>query len=143
LIPRSQLSKTLVNSYRTAHYRVTGPNGSFVLIVKKPSEPLASLMKLHGAESALFITAENPHGQKSQAGLNQRAQKALQGEIKAMGFPFWEGVGEDPTGNWKSERSFLALGVSQEQAEALGEKYRQNAVIWADGDAVPRLILLR
>jgi hypothetical protein len=30
-----------------------------------------------------------------------------------------------------------------EQAQALGAEFGQNAIVWADADAVPQLILLR
>jgi len=35
------------------------------------------------------------------------------------------------------------LGISQGDAEAMGRKYGQNAIVWAEDDAVPQLILLR
>ena len=141
---KTQLSKTLINSYRVALYRVTGPDAAFVMKVKKFSEPLADLMTRHKAESALFITAENPFGKKTSSSDNLRALKALQTELKSMGLRLWRGQGEDPSGGtWKAETSFLALGLSLEDSKVLGEKYKQNAVIWADADAVPQLILLR
>ena len=141
---KTELSKTLINSYRVALYRVTGPDAAFVMKVKKVSEPLADLMTRYGADSALFITAENPFGKKMPSSDNLRALKALQTELKSMGLRLWNGQGEDPSGGtWKAETSFLALGLSLEDSKVLGEKYKQNAVIWADADAVPQLILLR
>ena len=35
------------------------------------------------------------------------------------------------------------VGLAQEAAKALGTRLEQNAIVWAGGDAVPQLILLR
>ncbi|MBI0412378.1 MAG: DUF3293 domain-containing protein, partial [Nitrosospira sp.] len=41
------------------------------------------------------------------------------------------------------EKGFLAVGVDLVTAQRLGDQYGQNAILWADEDAVPRLVLLR
>ncbi|TAL78491.1 MAG: DUF3293 domain-containing protein [Burkholderiaceae bacterium] len=46
-------------------------------------------------------------------------------------------------GSWPGESSFLVLGLDAERAAALGNQYRQNAVLCCDERAVPRLVLLR
>lgn len=140
---QTKLSKTLINAYHVAHYRVTGAGEPFVLLVRKKSTRLAALLKLHHQESAMFLTACNPFSQKEKPTLNVRAQKALENEIRKNGWTYFEGFGEDPSGKWKVEPSFLVLGVSLEEAKELAEKHRQNAVIWCENDAVPQLILLR
>ena len=52
-----------------------------------------------------------------------------------------EGVGTD--GAWPAEKSFFVFGVDLETARMLGVRYRQNAVVWAAEDAIPKLVLLR
>jgi hypothetical protein len=140
---QTQISKTLINAYNVAHYRVSDGGTAFVLLIKKKSNPLAALLKSRGAASAAFLTAYNPYGKKIKEPMNVRAHKALKREIEGLGLVCFEGVGEDPSGKWKVEPSFLVLGMSLEQAKALGEKHGQNAVVWVDSDAVPRLVLLR
>lgn len=140
---RSELSKTMINAYRTAHYRVATATPPFVLLIKKQSLELAALMKLHDVTNAAFLTAYNPFSRLTDRNLNIRAHKALMGELIRMGLVYFEGAGEDPSGKWKSEPSFLVLGIPMEDARKLGDKYKQNAVVWADGDAVPQIILLR
>ena len=41
------------------------------------------------------------------------------------------------------EPSYLVFGLKLEAAKTLGRALRQNAIVWSDVDAVPRLILLR
>ncbi len=141
---KTELSRTLINSYRTAHYRVvTGHSVSFTLKIKKKSPELEALLQNQNLASAAFVTAFNRHGRQTDRNINAREQKALLGDIRRTGLPFWEGFVEDPAGKWKSEPSFLVLGISQGDAEAMGRKYGQNAIVWAEDDAVPQLILLR
>ncbi len=140
---QTKVSKTVINAYNTAHYRVKVPDDSFVLLIKKKSGPLAALMKDLGVASAAFLTAYNPYSQKTNVNVNVRAQKALRNDIEKLGMVFYEGTGEDPSGQWKVEPSFLVLGISLETAKAIGVKHGQNAVVWVDSDAVPQLMLLR
>ena len=141
---KTELSRTLVNSYRVAHYRVVITNSiSFILKIKKKSSELLELMQKHNLFTAVYVTAYNSQGKQTEPHINVRAQKALSGDVRRLGLPFLDGFGEDPTGNWKKEPSFLILGISLEDAEALGKKYGQNAIVWMEEDAVPYLIFLR
>lgn len=139
---QTKLSKTLINAYNTAHYRVTGPP-PFVLRLWKKSPELARLYKEHGYESAMYLTAYNPYSRKTDRNLNIRAHKHLKNELTQMKLPFFEGVGGDPSGHWKAEPSFLVLGVTPETAKEMALKYKQNAVVWINSDAVPELFLMR
>jgi hypothetical protein len=141
---KTELSKTLVNSYRVALYRVlTGNSKSFVLKIKKKSPDLEALMKSHNLFTAAYVTAYNSQGKQTEPHINIKQQKNLLGDIRRTGLPFLEGFGEDPTGRWKSEPSFLVLGISLEEAEALGERSGQNAIVWMEDDYVPQLVMLR
>ena len=139
---QTKLSKTRINAYNTAHYRVTGPP-PFVLRIWKKSPELAALFKKLDVESAMYITAYNPKGKPTDRNLNIRAHKKLKAEIENLKAPLFDGVGGDPSGNWKAEPSFLVLGVTLESAREFAEKYGQDAVVWADSDAIPLLILMR
>jgi hypothetical protein len=100
-------------------------------------------MKKHNLFTAAYVTAYNSQGKQTEPLINTRQQKLLLGDIRRTGLPFLDGFGEDSTGNWKSEPSFLILGITLEDAEALGERYGQNAFVWIENDYVPQLVLLR
>jgi len=140
---QTKVSKTVINAYNIAHYHVKVPDNSFVLLIEKRSAPLAALMKDLGVTQAAFITASNPFSRKVKDTVNERARKALKNDIEKLGVVFYEGSGEDPSGKWKVEASYLVLGIAQEQARALGVKYGQNAIVWVESDATPELLLLR
>ena len=135
-------SPQLVEAYRATLYKIHDRNESFTLCVGEHSEPLYDLYWRTGKSSALFITAYNPWSQEQEEGQNIAAQQALSADLLGWGAEhMFGGVGEDPTGVWTSEPSWLVLGVSVEDARRLGTEYRQNAVLWAGGDAVPRIVL--
>ena len=100
---QTQISKTIINAYYNAHYRVTGAGKEFVLRPKRKSQPLADMMKAKGVESAAFLTAYNPFSVVVKEPANARAHKALAVELKKRKLVFFNGSGEDPSGNWKLE----------------------------------------
>ena len=61
--------------------------------------------------------------------------------VRADAFLF-EGEALDPNGVWPAEPSVLALGIALATARDLGIRFRQNAILFADDDAVPRLVWL-
>jgi hypothetical protein len=52
-----------------------------------------------------------------------------------------DGFGEDPSGEWPGEKSFLALGILKEQGINLSEKYGQNAFVYHELDLKTELVL--
>jgi hypothetical protein len=81
---QTKISKTLINAYYTAHYKVKGPP-EFTLRVYKKSAELAKLYKAHQVTSAMYITAHNPYGEKTERNTNMRNQRRLLGNIRQRG----------------------------------------------------------
>ena len=92
--------------------------------------------------SAVFITAYNPLGEKLPAAENKARHRELMEFLQFGRYRNWQGRGYHSSGD-KEERSVLALGVSCHFARWIGNKFNQNAVIWAGVDAVPKLVFLR
>lgn len=138
----STLDEALLEAYRATEYQVDAIP-PLVLHVDRPSAGLAALYARFHLTSAAFITACNPHGQLTPEGENQARNARLRADLRERALPFLEGRGVDPLGTWPPEASLLVLGLSREEALALGERHEQNALLWADVDAIPRLLLLR
>lgn len=105
-----------------------------------------SLVVLHEAahaESSAFSTACNPFSDACDDATNAQRQDALAQELTQLSLRFFDGIGQHPSNAWPGEPSFLVLGISLESARGLGERYEQNAIVWAGADAVPQLVLLR
>jgi len=139
---RSCIDAATVQAYRTASYRVTGPDG-FVLQVDQASDALRLAQARHGVACSAFITACNPHGRRLDEGENASRQATLARMLAEKGLGVLPAIGEDPTGRWPGEASFLVLGLEREAARRLGAELDQNALLWSGADAVPRLELLR
>ena len=139
----TQIPQDLIDVYRSARYRVCDGAEKFVLQIDTHSIDLASLYRRTGQLSALFITAFNPNGlQMQDDSINDVNQERLRQELRAMTKHVLSGIGEDPNGLWRGESSWLALGLNLADSQELGRRYEQNAVLWADADAIPRLTLL-
>lgn len=139
----SNLPPDILEAYRRTRYRVSAPEGEFVLRVDGPSDPLRELLRKHPKGGAAFITADNPGSVRVSTEKNRQARQVLLRELEQMGLPFYLGVGEDPSGRWPGEESFLVLGITLEDAKNLANRFGQNALLWSGPDGIPRLILLR
>ena len=136
------ISDALVAAYSATNYRVISADSPFVLRLRLRSDELARLFVLTGKQGATFITAENPFSQAVSAEENAASQARLKRDLTKLGATILEGAGEGQDPDWPAEASFLAIGLSRAQACDLGRKYRQNAIVWIDADAVPELVLL-
>ena len=134
------MSPEQAEAYRKAEY-VAFADENVVLRVGEPSAALDALMHAEGARTAAFVTAANPRGELRSAEENGVANAALQNFIAAAGYPHYWGEGRDPLGSW-SEPSFLVLGIYRANAEALGQLFEQNAIVFAELGRAPELVLL-
>ena len=140
---QSSVSAALVEAYHATSYRVFLDDRPFDLRVGQYSDALGSLYQATRTCTAVFVTAENPFSLTFSTVENCASQRLLAQQLSALTEHIFEGAGQGHDEVWPPEASFLALGISREQACALGQQFGQNAIIWADADSVPELILLR
>ncbi len=74
---------------------------------------------------------------------NQAAMAGLYEQLSRQSLFIYRGESIDPSGKWPAEESFLALGIDLLVAKSIGRKFGQNAIVWMDSAAIPRLVLLR
>jgi hypothetical protein len=53
-----------------------------------------------------------------------------------------DAFGQGDDGEWPAEPSFLALGITRSDAEALGRRYQQNAIPWIASDCLTESVTL-
>lgn len=138
----SEIPRHVIQAYLEAHYHVHG-NAPTTLKVGEADASLAALHEAAGVACSVFITACNPFSEKVGDALNVERQQAFAHVLRQRGLSFIDGLGQHPTNGWAGEASFLVLGLTLEDARALGTQHGQNAIIWSGADAVPQLILLR
>jgi hypothetical protein len=136
-VPRS-----LVAAYRAARYVVFADSGP-VMRIDELCPKMDELLEADDAECAAFITSFNPHGMPAHEESNQRAFGELCDAVDRTGCKTYLGESNDPKGEWKPEPSLLVVGIARAAAEALGERFHQNAIVWVEKGRAPELVLLR
>jgi hypothetical protein len=132
-----------LTAYQATQYRVGTGEEAFTLRIGAFSAELRNLYAATGQTCCVFITAYNPFGQEQSAVANRRAKSLLEEALQALTSKTIAGAGADPSGAWAEEISLLALGIDETTARQLGERFKQDAVVWAGPDATPQLLLLR
>lgn len=144
LLAHSEIPAEKIKAYRDTDYRLGQGIDLITLRIDTHAEALSRLYASSGCACGVFITAYNPLGKDQSLKANEAAHACLSEELKALApGRVIEGAGADPTGDWPEEKSFFALGVDLDAARDLGIRYKQNAIVWAGEDAVPKLMLLR
>lgn len=125
------ITPELAAAYWAADYLVFTDDGILKLRAGETSAALAALHRWYGVSSSAFVTAYNPQSIRREAAGNQAQQAQLEADV-APRWRYLRGVGVDPRDVWSGEESLLILGITREEAIALGCKYRQNAILFAD-----------
>ena len=131
------LTPALIESYERALYAL---DSGTVLRIGVHSPDLDRLLATHGATTAAFVTAANPRGVARDCTANEAAMAALRA---SLALPWLPGEGRDPEGRWSAEPSLLVLGIARADAQALGRRLEQNAIVFIERGHAPELLLLR
>jgi uncharacterized protein DUF3293 len=142
-LKNSELSTDLIANYLATNYQVGTGTEMFILHINQYSASLSRLLTVNQKCFATIITAHNPFSQQHNNEKNLAANEKLLQILKNYSHPVIESMNMDPTGAWPAEKSFCVLGLNLETSKFLGQKYNQNAIVWADSSTVPQLILLR
>ena len=134
------LTPELLDAYRNAEY-VVFADPHVVIRVGEKNAQVDALIRAEGATTAAFVTAANARGESRSDMENGVANAALQNFVAAAGYPHFWGEGRDPGGSW-AEPSFLIIGIYRANAEALGQLFEQNAIVFCELGKSPELIIL-
>jgi hypothetical protein len=132
----------LAAAYEKTFFESDTPIGHIVLKIGEPNASLRRLYDQLGVRSAAYVTAWNPGSCPRSAAENNRAHEQLLQVITTGGYSFFLGQGRDPTGHWPPEDSVLVLGMQEEVARSLGQRFGQVAIVTVDHTATPRLLWL-
>lgn len=142
-LKQSVIPAKLIQSYIAAHYQACNDSSTLTLHIGQHCEPLSRLMKTFGMQCALYITAYNPYSQPQHTETNLAANHQLLNRLSYHSNHIFEGKSLDSRGEWPAEPSFLAIGIDLVTSRILGRQFSQNAIVWVDKGATPKLILLR
>ena len=141
----SQLPPALQQAYRNALYQVDAPKSADAQTLREGerNDWLGRQLGGQPTQAACYLTACNPWGQILEPAENAARMRALRQELDSEGWQYLDGFGRDPLGQWPAEDSVLIWGMDAETARQWGRHWQQNAVLWSDADARPRLLWLR
>jgi hypothetical protein len=134
-----------LEAYRNAQYVVFGARRDapdMVLRVGEPSADLDELLEADFATSAAFVSPGNRRGRRQTQSENAAAFLELNSLLNGTRYRRYPGEGRDPQGKWGAEASVLIVGIARAEAEALGRKLGQNAIVFAEKGRAPELVLL-
>ena len=139
----SKIAPDKIKAYLATHYRIEYDGQPIVLTVGNHSAPLAALFADRRVVCGAFITAFNPRGTLQADAANDLAHDHLADALANHVVEIIEGADSDDSSDWPAESSWFAPGLSLDAARAIGIRFDQDAIVWADHDAVPQLVLLR
>ena len=128
------ISPKLIKAYREAVYVIQIEDREIALQVNKASPQLAKLMMEWEVSTAAFLTAFNPFSQVLDPQENEARQKKMWADAQPMCPKIFPGIGRDKNDQWPHELSMLALGIHQQDAQALADQYEQNAFLWISNE---------
>jgi hypothetical protein len=130
--------RRLEAAYLATDYVVDDPRLRCLLAIDRVSTPLAQWLRAQGRDCAAFITAWNPRSLSRSEADNLFAQQQLRAAIHALDLQALQAVGRSRLDDYR-EPSLLVPGLPLEAAQALMRRFAQNAFLWCDAQACPRL----
>jgi len=141
------LDATLRSAYERAIYAVFASPG-VEFRVGEPSDILDAMMTMNHVRCAAFVSSATARGTASPENELRLADFLLRGELDALKpadkpkYRVYQGEGRDAEGKWKSEPSVLIMGIPRAEAEALGRRLEQNAIVFIEKGRAPELLVL-
>ncbi len=134
------MDAALWNAYQATTF-VAEIDGVVVRI--RPGQPHPDLDHILASLSLgqwAFITAWNPRSQLLSPVENDRRHEELRAAVAEFGYESVEGDGIPAEANWRSERSLLVLGITEDDALALGRRFGQYAIVVGEHGRSARLL---
>jgi N-formylglutamate deformylase len=98
----------------------------------RPGETHPSLdraLEARGVTTWAYVTAWNPGSREIPRQENDARHERLKDDVSRLGFDAFEGWGEPADSAWAPEQSLLVLGLSADEALAIGRRYGQIAIV--------------
>ena len=130
----------MLAAYRATDYQVWDDGRWLSVRLGRAAPAVERLLHRLGARTGAFVTAWNPRSHPTAPAENAAAATALAAEIATRGLRALphRGVGDDPV--WPAEEGWFILDLDEAAARALAEAHGQNAIVWIEPGAAPRLV---
>lgn len=135
------LPPDLQRAYENAVYAIFASPG-VEFRIGQPSDVLDAMMAMNHVRSAAFVSSATARGVASPENERRLADFLLRAQTAGLAYRIYQGEGRDPQGKWAAEPSVLIMGIPRAEAEALGRKLEQNAIVWIEKGKAPELAVL-
>lgn len=134
----SKTDDALEAAYRASLYVVHSGNIRIETRIDHACAALAAAMQRCSVQCAALVSACNPDSEPLPAERNLQRQRALEDELNDHDYAFLPAIGQSRDGHWQ-EPSVLILGISEDDACALGRRWGQRAIVVYDRTGRGRL----
>jgi hypothetical protein len=158
--------KEFIDTYKRAKYFVlkednfnkVPENIDFTITVDQIIVQIDTCIKssLLNNQSWTYITAFNPYSEECSKEKNRQQNQQLLEELQGhpdnfiIRYGFGTGsdydkqkrLSEQSNLTWQPEESFLVIGISREDAIAVGKKYKQNAILFGEKSNPTELVVI-
>ena len=135
------LDPELRAAYERALYVVYGsPEVEFR--IGEPSGVLDAMMETSHVATAAFVSTANKRGAPTPENERRLADFLLRSQLSGLAYRVCEGEGRDPLRIWPAEQSVLLMGIPRAEAEELGRRLAQNAIVFVEKGNAPELVVL-
>jgi hypothetical protein len=104
------------------------------------------MMSMSHVRCAAFVSSANTRGVATPENEKRLAEFLLRGQLDDLNetgkYRVFLGEGRDPDGKWTAEPSVLIMGIERDEAESLGRRLEQNAIVWIEKGKAPELVVL-
>ena len=139
------LDPKLRAAYENADYIVFASPG-IQFRIGEPSDVVDAMMAMNHVRTAAFVSSATNRGAASPENERRLADFLLRGALDgpplSARYRVYQGEGRDPEGKWTAEPSVLIMGIARAEAEALGRRLEQNAIVWIEKGRAPELAVL-
>jgi hypothetical protein len=136
-----QFRHDLDAAYRATTYTADTPEGEIAIRIDESNARLDRLLVARSVTSWAYVTAYNPASIPTVTSENEARQRKLRTEVAGSGHVFFEGEGIGDS--WPAELSLLILGITDEDAVALGRRFGQLAIVVGELGKLPKLLWLQ
>lgn len=133
--------EALAKAYTETDYQVMLAMGEHIVLrVGETSRACDDLLREYEAETAAFVTPENPESTELADFENYQRCVACERVLADAGLKYLRGTGRSRGKSWPGENSFFVFGVSEVAASRLAHSFGQNAFIMYDRGDAARLV---
>jgi len=133
-------AERLQSAYQRTTYWVEAEPLPIALRIGAPNRELDRMLARRRASRWAFISAWNPYSILRPQWYNFSRHDRLIRALRAEGWSWVSALAQGDSDDWPIEPGALILDIGSAHAYKLGQRFRQNAVVWGQRGCAPQLL---